>query len=1168
MPSVPTLHFDPFRLEGPDHELWRGAQRCHLKAKAAAVLRYLVEHPGRLVHKSDLLAAIWPEVAVSEWVLTTCIREIRHVLGDDAMAPRYIATVHRQGYRFIAPVTVGATPSPPVPAAPPPPEVLPAAPTPALLAEEYKLVTVLCGAPGAAAALAARLGAEQWYRVLQQVLRLAQEVLQRYDGTLLPPTSAGFTAVFGAPVAQEDHARRAVLAALELRQRLHEAAARHTRLVGDGFAVSLGLHSGLVVVGCLGPDAPRIVTAVGEPFDVATRLQQRAAPGTILLSAATYALVHAEVRAAPGGTLARAGRPAPVPVYTLEGLAGRHAGVAGRGPRAESPFVGRTRELALLHDHLAAARAGQGQVVGVVGEPGLGKTRLLREFGRSLAGQPVTVYTGQCLPYGQALPYGPVRALLGQLCGLVEGEAAPVHAAAVQRRVRESGLPAEADSTLLCQLLDLPVAPACLERFSPQARQARTFALLRHLVLDAAQRQLLVVVVKNLHWSDATSAAWLTSLVECLADAAVLLLVTYRSGYQPPWGAQSVVTQLALPHLSPAESVTVVQAVLQTTPVPPALLQTILHKAAGNPFFLEELSWAVRETPRPPAALGELPATIQAVLAARIDCLPPAEKQLLQTTAVIGPEVAVPLLLTIAELSEEDLQRGLAHLQAAEFLQETRLVPEPAYRFKHALTHEVAYGSLLRERRRGLHARLVEALEALAPDRAVEQVERLASHALRGEVWGKAVTYGQQAGARAFDRAAFREAVAYFDQALEALTHLPEHGDTQALAIELRLALDGPLTALGECGRRLTVLEEAETLARALDDGARLGQVLATMAHVCRVTGDLDGALVAGQQARGLAAALGESAVQMYATHTLAQAYQASGDCGRAAALLRQNVEAAERAAGAPGSVFRIESRAWLALTLSVLGAFAEAQRHGEEALRLATLEGRGDTPIVVHGCLGRPYLAQGDLKHASQVLEQGLALCRASGNRDWLRGIAGSLGYAYALQGHLAEGRALLEEAISESLRTGALGSRANLLARLSEVCRLAGRGAEAWQHARQALDVARQQQARGDEALALQQPGALHAHADPPNGAQAEAHYQQALALAEELGMRPLQAHCHRDLGTLYAGRGQQKQARAALSTAMEMYRAMEMTFWLPQTEALLAQLGEAERPAGDVS
>jgi tetratricopeptide (TPR) repeat protein len=263
-------------------------------------------------------------------------------------------------------------------------------------------------------------------------------------------------------------------------------------------------------------------------------------------------------------------------------------------------------------------------------------------------------------------------------------------------------------------------------------------------------------------------------------------------------------------------------------------------------------------------------------------------------------------------------------------------------------------------------------------------------------------------------------------------------------------------------------------------------------------------------------------------------------------------MEAADSESGTPSIVLQIESRAWLALTLRALGEFAEGRRHGEEALRLATLEARGATPIVAHACLGHLYLAQEDLEAAIRVLEQGLALCRASGTRSgWLRMIMACLGSAYARHGRLAEGRALLEEAISTGTRPAAHW------AWLSEVCRLAGRGEEAWQHARQAFDRARQLKERGNEALALYQLGVVRAHADPPDAAEAEVHYQQALALAEELGMRPLVAHGYLGLGKLYARVGRRAEARAELSTAIALYHAMDMSFWLLQAEAALAQV-----------
>jgi tetratricopeptide (TPR) repeat protein len=375
------------------------------------------------------------------------------------------------------------------------------------------------------------------------------------------------------------------------------------------------------------------------------------------------------------------------------------------------------------------------------------------------------------------------------------------------------------------------------------------------------------------------------------------------------------------------------------------------------------------------------------------------------------------------------------------------------------------------------------------------------------------------------------------------------------LALDLRLAVTRPLNQLGEYGRRLTLLGEAEALARALDDRARLVQVLARMGHVRMVTGDLDGALAAGQQALALAVELDDSALQVEAARNLAQVYYAISDFGRAAELLRRSVEVADRELGTPSPDFRIRDRAHLARTLSALGAFVEGRRYGEEALRLATREGRGITPIVVHAYLGLLYLAQGDLAQAIPILEQGLTLCRASDTRNVLPVIVASLGAAYALQGSLAEGRACLEEAIREDIRMGGR-HMPDAVVWLSEICRLAGHREEAWQYARQALDLARQHRERANEALALYQLGVGHAHA-APDAAQAEAHYQQALALANGLGMRPLQAHCHLGLGKLYAKLGQREQARAALSAAIELYRAMEMAFWLPEAEAALAQV-----------
>jgi len=406
--------------------------------------------------------------------------------------------------------------------------------------------------------------------------------------------------------------------------------------------------------------------------------------------------------------------------------------------------VGRELELALLHDRLAAVRAGQGQVVGLVGEPGMGKTRLVTEFCRSLVGQPVTVYVGQCLSYGQITPYLLVRDLLRQLCGLVEGDEVAVHTAAVQHQLHASGISAEEDVAMVCQLLDLPVAPECLARRSPEARQARTFALLRHRIFDTAQQQPLALVVENLHWSDATSAAWFTSLVERLAGAAVLLLGTTRPGYQLPWGTHAAATQCALAPLQARDSRVVVQAVLGPVSLPAERLRAMVAQAGGNLFFLEELAWHAREQDQrdPP---GAVPETVHTVLAARMDRLPPEAKRLLQTAAVLEMQMVLPLLQAVTELSDAEILIGLTQLQAAEFLSEARLVPALTYTFKHALTHEGAYQSLLRSTRQQYHQRTVQVLVEQFPDLIETQPELVSQHDTEAGRTEQAIGYWQRA---------------------------------------------------------------------------------------------------------------------------------------------------------------------------------------------------------------------------------------------------------------------------------------------------------------------------------------------------------------------------------------------------------------------------------------
>jgi tetratricopeptide (TPR) repeat protein/class 3 adenylate cyclase len=994
---------------------------------------------------------------------------------------------------------------------------------------------------------------ESLYRRMQACIAQAQQVLQRFEGTIMHYDSQSFLALFGAPVAQEDHARRAVLAAWELRRDLQAQPLLREALHSQALSLRMGLHTGLVIVGQSAANPQWLYAAAADSITVVRRLQQAAAPDTILMSAATWQLVQEEVDGEACGAIAVEEFPGAIPVYTVHSIARRRAGVAGRSVRSWRCFVGRERELAMLHARLERVLGGAGQVIGISGEPGLGKSRLLAEFRRSVSGKPLRYCEGHCLSYGRIIPYLPVLDLLRQLCDVLDTDGPEAMTAKVSQHLQAAGIDPDAEIPALLHLLDVPVPPAQVSIRSPEERKSRIFAMLRQLMLHSSRQQPLLLAVENLHWIDATSEAWLASLVECLATASILLVVTYRPGYRPPWLVQSVATQMALSRLLPEDSLTVVQAVLQSTRLPESLLQTIIARAAGNPFFLEELTWAVKEQRSHLGALG-LPDTIQSVLAARIDHLPPVEKRLLQTAAVVGTEVTVPLLQAIADLPAEAVYQGLAHLQAAEFVYETHRFPEHVYTFKHALTHEVAYGSLLQERRRALHARIVEALEALAEARVAEQVQRLAHHALRGEVWDKALTYCRQAGEKAIAHSAYREAMAYFEQALVASRRLPARHDFLAQGIEIRLILDRIFLWLGDRQRGFDYLREAAALARDLDDHRLLGRLANALTHYYWRMGDGDAASEYGQRALVHATASGNIFEQARAHGMLGTVYFALGAYRRAADMLRQSIAAltGDLLHMRSGPIIdAVRSRSWLVWTLTELGAFAEGLACGEEAVRIAEAAGHRSSAIFAQYMLGLLAIRRGDLPQAIGLLERALAGCRATDLVLYWHGVALRLGVAYALCGRSTEALPLFERVVT----IGGTPEEEPLLK--GEGYLLAGNLEEASAFAEQALTLSRTGKARGHEAWSLRLLGAIALHGNPPEEELAETHYRHALALADELGMRPLQAHCHDGLGTLYSRRGWVEQADTELSAAIALYRTMDMTFWLPQAEETLAQV-----------
>jgi class 3 adenylate cyclase/tetratricopeptide (TPR) repeat protein len=1013
---------------------------------------------------------------------------------------------------------------------------------------ERKQVTVLfCDLVGSTG-LAERLGPEVMHLLLNRFFELALGEVHRYEGTINQFLGDGFMALFGAPIAHEDHARRAVLAALGLQKTIRDQRAELGERYGIELKVRIGLNTGWVVVGGIGDHLRMDYTAVGDTTNLAARLQQIAEPGSVLISESTWRMIQGEVQVEALAPTQVKGKAEPVQVYRLLGLGGTQADHAVLGGGSLAPFVGREREQAVLDELRELAGSGHGQVVGIAGEAGSGKSRLLYELRRRW-GASASWLSGRCLSYGTGVPYLPLRHMLRTEWGISEGDSPAAIAAKIRDGLFRMDLDPQENLPYLLRLLEIQPGTEALAELSPQALQARTFAVLRQILFRAGRGGLLLLEIEDLHWIDQTSEDFLASLIEGMPVVPLLLILTYRSGYQPRWMGKSYATQIALRRLTPRDSRIVIDSVLRWSQLPENLAQEVLDKAEGNPFFLEELTRSLLE--RQSQGDASVPDTIHGVLMARIDRLPEEHKRLLQTASVLGREFGLDLLQAIWDHGTP-LPPLLADLKRWEFLYDA---PEgapsdrPAFFFKHALTQEAVYQSLLTGRRQALHGATTRALEELYAGRLQDAYDSLAYHAPRADEPEKAVEYLSLFAEKAARSYAHAEAAKALTEALALAPRLPEE-QRDRRTLELVLQLAGSLLPLARFPEKLELLREHGERVERLADPSVAGRYHFWLAHTYSYLGNQEEAASCARLAIAEARRCGDEATEGKACYVLTRdAFWA----GR----FRQGIEDGLRAVellDRSGERWWAGQAHWVAgFHHYVLGQFDAALESMQRAH--AIWEALDDPRLDPSWSTGYFYASLGDW-------ERGIAECLGGLERaqDPLNTSAGRgfLGYAYLEKGDFPSAVETLEDSVRRLRGTGMQQLLGWFSAYLGEAYLGLGKPVEAREAALEAVAATQEVKFWYGIGLAQRAVGRIAAAAGDPG--EAVARLGKALDGFLELQVPFEVARTRLDLAALAHARGHEKEALDQLRQARAAFLALRVPRYAEQAQVLAARLGVA--------
>jgi len=1035
---------------------------------------------------------------------------------------------------------------------------------------ERKFVTVLFADVANYTSMADKLDPEEVHQVMDGCFKILMEEIHRFEGTINQFTGDGVMALFGAPLAHEDHVQRACYAALSI-QDIIESYGKKLKKDGIDFKMRIGLNTGPVIVGSIGDDLRMDYTAVGDTTNLASRMESMAKAGTVVVSNNTHKLAKDFFEFEHLGKKKVKGKHESQEAYKLIKSGDIETRISAAEAKGFTRFVGRKNSMSALKEPFENVKSGSGQVVGTVGEAGVGKSRLLREFRKQLPDGKHTYLEGRCLHHGSSMPYLPVLDILRSYFDIKEGDKEYIIKKKVTDKAIKLDKKLESVISPILDLLSVKTDDQAFIKLDPKIKREKTFEALRDLLIRQSQEKPLVLAIEDLHWIDRNTEEFLNYLIGWLANTSIMLILLYRPEYTRQWSSKSYYTKIGVDQLGKESSIELIRAILDQGDLVPELKDLILSRTSGNPLFMEEFTSTLIENGsiqkkgkkyilNKGSSDIQVPDTIQGIIAARMDRLEDNIKRTMQLASVIGRDFAFRILHTITSMREE-LKSYLLNLQELEFIYEKSLFPELEYIFKHALTQEVAYNSLLLSRRKEIHENIGKAIEEIYSDRLEEFFEMLAYHYSKSDNLDKAYQYLKFSGQKAYKNFSNNnESIDFLQQAISVLDKMPETDDVKKEQVEVRriLTVAGPMYLLGYPEGSIEIMQEGVKLSKEIGDKRMLVKFYGAISMYYTFKGDYLQVRNYAEDGYYESLKLQDLELVVHPSHSLCLSYSFSGDFIKVEEITKAVIDLFEkthREKGiVPDTAFTYSQFCfYYATSMAQLGNFKEAKIFIEKGFPfiydIQGLVGQGETSYSIF------YLLKGNGKEAIEHAQKAIRVYEAM---EWiLIGINLSLlGLGYYMLGDLKTARESIEKGLIIHKKNKIMLGLSMIYWHLSMVCCDTGELEKAIDCAENGLELSQKNNEKSYKGLSRICLGRALGKKDPLQSDKAEEYILQGIKILEELKTRPYIAFGYFFLGELYADTGEKKKALENLKKAESMNKEMGMEYWLKRTQEVLAR------------